>query len=265
MSHPDATTLALAALGEEIAAADAAHLASCPSCRDEVAELAELVAIGREAPSDLPELPDRVWTGIQEELGLTTAIPAVSPIVRGGERTSDGASGTWASAPPARPEALGGTVVPLPRRSGWGRLATVASVAAMVGALVGGTIVWSAVSRATPEPGAQLVVARATLDPLSDKVAEPGEAKVLDSPDGLVVRVDARALPSLDGFYEVWLLDSDATKLVALGALPSGSVGTFTVPPGVSIDDFPVVDISLEAYDGDPGHSKNSLMRGVLI
>jgi len=45
MSHPDSTTLALAALGEEIASDDAAHLASCPSCRDEVAELAELVAI----------------------------------------------------------------------------------------------------------------------------------------------------------------------------------------------------------------------------
>ncbi len=36
------------------------------------------------------------------------------------------------------------------------------------------------------------------------------------------------------------------------------------MPPGLSIADFPVVDISLESYDGDPSHSKNSLMRGVL-
>jgi anti-sigma-K factor RskA len=95
-------------------------------------------------------------------------------------------------------------------------------------------------------------------------VSAPGEATVLDSADGKVIRVDARSLPANDGFYEVWLLDSDATKLVALGALPAGSIGTFTVPPGLSIADFPLVDISLESYDGDPSHSKKSLMRGEL-
>ena len=103
------------------------------------------------------------------------------------------------------------------------------------------------------------------LAPLPDKaVSTPGEATVLDSVDGQVVRVDARGLPAGDGFYEVWLLDEGLTKLVALGALPAGSVGTFTIPPGMSIVDYPVVDISLESYDGDPSHSKNSLMRGEL-
>ena len=73
---------------------------------------------------------------------------------------------------------------------------------------------------------------------------------MLETPDGLVVRVDARSLPPSSGFHEVWLLDADATKLVSLGALPSGSVGTFTIPPGVELAEFPVVDISLEPYDG---------------
>jgi anti-sigma-K factor RskA len=95
-------------------------------------------------------------------------------------------------------------------------------------------------------------------------VTEPGKAQVLKSADGLVVRVDARGLPPSAGFHEVWLLDTDATKLVSLGALPSGSVGTFTIPPGVTVTDFPVVDISLEPYDGNPGHSHDSLLRGVL-
>jgi hypothetical protein len=122
------------------------------------------------------------------------------------------------------------------------------------------------VDRGATNPGTptDTFVAQAVLAPLTDSVATPGEAEVLDSPDGQVVRVDARGLPANDGFYEVWLLDSGATKLVALGALPAGSVGTFTVPPGLSIADYPVVDISLESYDGDPSHSKNSLMRGVL-
>ena len=36
------------------------------------------------------------------------------------------------------------------------------------------------------------------------------------------------------------------------------------MPPGVSMTDFPVVDVSLEPSDGDPGHSHNSLVRGTL-
>ena len=125
---------------------------------------------------------------------------------------------------------------------------------------------WAAVeSSGTDSNGpSEQIVAQAVLDPLNDSVAQPGQAQVLDSADGQVVRVDARALPARDGYYEVWLIDTAVTKLVPLGALPSGSVGTFTVPPGVSIADYPVVDISLEPLDGDPGHSKDSLMRGVL-
>ena len=260
MSHCDPTTLALVALGEDIPAEDAAHLRDCEQCRTEATGLTEVVSIGREAPPTLPEVPDRVWAGIQQELGLVRApdvaaaggatihhLPQRSAPVEAPTETSDG-----------------GTVVPMRPRAGRGRLFSVAAVAAVAGAFVGGAVVWSSLQRVTGEEVAQQFVAHAVLDPLTESVSAPGEATVLDSPDGQVVRVDARSLPVKDGFYEVWLLDADATKLVALGALPSGSVGTFTVPPGISIDDFPVVDISLESYDGDPSHSKNSLMRGVL-
>ncbi len=156
-------------------------------------------------------------------------------------------------------------VVRLDRRRSRGPLWGVAAVAAAAGALVGGAVVWSAVERGSSgaDPSEQFV-AQAVLAPLTETVTAPGEATVLDSADGEVVRVDARSLPANDGFYEVWLLDADATKLIALGALPAGSIGTFTIPPGLSIDDYPVVDISLESYDGDPSHSKNSLMRGEL-
>ena len=159
-----------------------------------------------------------------------------------------------------------GNVVPIARRRTRGPLWGVAAVAAAAGAIVGGAVVWSAVDQGSGSTGStEQFVAQAVLAPLPDKaVSTPGEATVLDSVDGQVVRVDARGLPAGDGFYEVWLLDEGLTKLVALGALPAGSVGTFTIPPGVSIVDYPVVDISLEGYDGDPSHSKNSLMRGEL-
>jgi hypothetical protein len=262
MLHCDPTTLALVALGEHVDPDESAHLESCEQCLADVAELIEVVSVGREAPAELPVVPERVWAGIRAELAL--------------DHAPDGTDRPTASVhhlpepAPTRPEPgaapRDGVVVPLqPRR---GRLWSVAGIAAAAGALVGGAVVWAAVdSGAGGSTGtSQQLVAQAVLDPLPgvDDVAQSGQAEVLESADGQVIRVDATALPERDGFYEVWLIDSDVTKLVALGALPAGSVGTFTVPPGVSIEDFPVVDISLEPLDGDPAHSKESLMRGVL-
>jgi anti-sigma-K factor RskA len=261
MSHCDETTLALAALGEDIPADEAAHLSSCTLCTTDVAELLEIVTLGREAPAELPEVPDFVWTGIRTELALVGA--------------PDGADSRFANvhslpAPAAPSTPASGTsdstVVSLDRRRGRGSLWGMAAVAAAAGAVVGGAVVWSAVDRAGTGSGSnEQFVAQAVLAPLPNKpVSSPGEAIVMDSADGQVVRVDARSLPASEGFYEVWLLDEGLTKLVALGALPAGSVGTFTIPPGLSVAEFPVVDISLESNDGDPSHSKNSLMRGEL-
>ena len=232
----------------------------CSLCTTDLAELIEVVTLGREAPAELPEVPDRVWAGIRQELSLA-----------GAPNGSDSASGLRHLPAPRTAVADPGTGVPdsnvvrLDRRRSRGPLWGVAAVAAAAGALVGGAVVWSAVERGSSgaDPSEQFV-AQAVLAPLTETVTAPGEATVLDSADGEVVRVDARSLPANDGFYEVWLLDADATKLIALGALPAGSIGTFTIPSGLSIDDYPVVDISLESYDGDPSHSKNSLMRGEL-
>jgi hypothetical protein len=71
-----------------------------------------------------------------------------------------------------------------------------------------------------------------------------------------------------DGDYlEVWLLDPDGTRLVSLGGLTraDGSYqGTFTVPAGLPFGEFNTVDVSVERWDGDPGHSKQSVLRGSL-
>jgi len=62
---------------------------------------------------------------------------------------------------------------------------------------------------------------------------------------------------------EVWLLNPDATGLVSLGLL-DGSSGRFVVPAGIDLGEYPLVDVSVESADGNPGHSGISVVRGEL-
>lgn len=78
------------------------------------------------------------------------------------------------------------------------------------------------------------------------------------------MRLTVSGLPRVGagGFYEVWML-RDATHLVALGSFRVGADGRARVdlPVTASPRRFPVLDISREAADGDPGHSGHSVLR----
>jgi anti-sigma-K factor RskA len=76
--------------------------------------------------------------------------------------------------------------------------------------------------------------------------------------------VQARALGGDDGFHEVWLINLDGTRMVALGVLAEGDTGEFDVPRGLLDEGYRIVDISVEPDDGDPTHSGVSLARGEL-
>ena len=78
----------------------------------------------------------------------------------------------------------------------------------------------------------------------------------------LVVDLD-QSESSEDGFREVWLLKPDVSGLVSLGTL-AGSSGRFDLPAGLDLDQFSVVDVSEEQFDGDPAHSGDSIVRGPL-
>ncbi|MET0434923.1 MAG: anti-sigma factor, partial [Cellulomonas sp.] len=137
-----------------------------------------------------------------------------------------------------------------------GRWLLAVAAALVVGAVGGGAVV-AAVQRP-----AETVVAEARLDALPGWAAS-GDALLEEGADGtrtLVVRVSPT---EEDGFRAVWLLDRDATRLVSLGAL-DGDEGRFAVPAGLDLDEFPVVDVSAEPFDGDPAHSGDSIVRGAL-
>ena len=239
MPHCDAETLALWALGESPtgSATQELHLAGCARCRSELDQLRAVVGTARSAEiDDTPAPPGRaVWDGIASQLALKDrTLPA-------------------GAASPDQP------VVVLAearqrRRGPW----LVAAAAAVVGVFAGAVVV--GVATRTPEP---TLLASAVLDPLNVPDAD-GLAELTEQGASRNLSVDVRGLPPTDGFYEVWLLDESAEKLVSLGTLGAGDAGVFPIPADLDVALFPVVDVSREPLDGNPAHSTDSVVRGTL-
>jgi hypothetical protein len=94
-------------------------------------------------------------------------------------------------------------------------------------------------------------------------VAASGRASMAgDGPDQqMTVTAEDLPAPGPGRYYEVWLLDPDAGTVLSVGVLPAGGQARFTLPASV-VDRYQAIDVSLEADDGDPTHSKRSLLRG---
>ncbi|MEX5259044.1 anti-sigma factor [Kocuria sp. CPCC 205263] len=275
MAHLSEESLTLLALGEAVGPQSREHVAACPDCAAELASLQRVVHAGRaEAPAVAPPGPG-VWAAIHAELGLSDEV-AADPLAgtRDGARgdtaaeDSTGTAGdpTGSAAGPRGDDGAGrggATVVDLdahrrrPRRGVPYPLAAAAAAAAL---LVGGVSVWGA-QRLGLEPD-PTVLATAELEPLAGYTAR-GSAEVDERPDGtrqLVVRTDPA---DVDGFKEVWLLAPDAQRMVSLGVM-AGDEAVFVLPENLDVGEFPVVDVSNEPIDGDPTHSGDSIVRGVL-
>ena len=138
-------------------------------------------------------------------------------------------------------------------RMGWFALA------AAVGLLAGSAGTAVVMNQSEPAPA----IAQATLEPLPGKDSS-GVAQVLQTADGPTLVIDVPDLPEPDGYYEVWMLTPEADSMMSIGVLGVGDVQEFSLPGGMDMESFPVVDISLEQFDGDVTHSTDSVVRGVL-
>lgn len=224
MKHCDPEELSLLALGETPSPDDAVHLLTCDDCRHRWEDLCHVVDVARELEDD----------------EILTPPPHI-----------------WAAIAEEIAEPSNVTAMPARTSRRW---APWIAVAAAVGVVLGGVVGVSLTRTSAPTPD---VIASAALDPLED-FATNGAAtvEVVDGTEQLAVNVSG--LPQTDGYFEVWLLAPDASSMIAVGTLGAGSSSSFPLPPGVSLADYPVVDISLEAYDGDPTHSTISVARGTL-
>lgn len=260
MDHVDPDVLALIALGEPVDPSAETHLAVCERCADEVTELERAVTAGRATGPDdvLVAPPARVWAAIESELGLSTATPLPTTA-----RAVDADPSEEAAVPPgtSASEPVVATVLPLRRRRTSAWIASAAAAGVVVGGLGGA---WVA-GRGDAEP-APAIVAQADLEALPGWDAV-GTAEIEEDADGrrvLVLSVDeSGGAGDTDGLREVWLLKEDVSGLVSLGLL-DGTEGRFLVPAGVDLAEYPVVDVSREPADGNPAHSGDSIVRGVL-
>lgn len=228
MQHPSGDDLVLLALGERVPGV-ADHVDGCPACDGEVRALRATVATARRGePVELAAPPPVLWQRIADQLDVADEPPAV------------------------RPDEV---VVPL-RSSPWRRplvavAAVLAGATAATAVLVG---VRGPAPAAPPEVAARLVA-------LGEGSAS-GRVVLADRRGQRSLLVDTTGLP--DGSYEVWLLDVQHSRMVALGVLDDSGRGRLTVPDGVRVGDYPDVDVSLEPDDGDPSHSGDSVLRGEL-
>lgn len=141
---------------------------------------------------------------------------------------------------------------------GW-LLAAAAAVALL---LIGGAVLSSGLL-SSDSSGDVVASANIVNDELPVTFNQAGTAVLRSNNGDLVLDIDVPDLPdSGQAFYEVWMIDTNVEGMISLGVLSAD--GQIDVPDSIDPADFPVVDVSVEPLDGDPTHSGQSILRGVL-
>ncbi len=246
----------LATAGEPELSPDAVtHLHTCPVCQNERAVWAELTAALRD-PQPLERPSAAVWERIAVQLGAPDAGSAPS----GGSRRATGGGTADAGSVPAAGSSTpaGGTVTPLRRRNDRPWIRRIALAAAASFALgVGSMAAWNTLAG---RPSVE-VIQSIGLEPLPGWSAE-GSASLKSVNGELVLVVDLPDV-AVDGYREVWLIDREVQRLVSLGTM-NGDHAEFAIPAGLDLQEYVIVDVSREDFDGDPTHSGDSIVRGTF-
>lgn len=243
--------IALAAFGEGLDPVLAAHLAACPICAHDLESLERTVQLAREDDPHVAadvQPPAQVWAGIAAAIAEPDgAVPQqrAEPVAHGGgHRVIDLPARVAA---PAR----------APRR--WLLAAAAAVVLGLGGAAAG-----YALGSRSEDVVARCQTTQASLGQLPDGPSGvDGSAEVFCAGEGRSLRVTTARLPLTEGFYEVWLYSPSTGIMVPIGALGEDGTGSFTLPGGMDLDDFHIVDVSHQQFNGNPAHDR-SVLQGPL-
>jgi hypothetical protein len=249
--------IALAAFGEPLDPSLASHLAICPICSDDFDSLERTVALAREDDPHVAmdvQPPAGVWAGIAAAIAEPDA---AAPQQRPAPGTDGGAHRVIDLTDRIdRPERAVATAL-APRR--WLLAAAAAVVLALGGAAAG-----YALGSRSSDVLAQCQTTQASLAQLPGGPAGvDGSAEVYCADEGRSLRVTTARLPLTEGFYEVWLYSPSTTIMVPIGALGEDGTGSFTLPPGMDLGDFHIVDVSHQQFNGNPAHDQ-SVLQGPL-
>jgi anti-sigma-K factor RskA len=242
MTHLDPDRLADRALGDDdpLTAAEEKHLDGCAECRDELAQLSRIAELSRR-PEELAQVPaDAIWRSIQSQLASPAPAPARTEVA-----AEAAPSPPPLSEPPRR----------TPRRRSW----LLAAVAAVVGLIIGVGVTTVAIRDRVE------VTSSIALEALPGQAGHGRAELVRDQgrPE-LRVQIDAPLTP--DRYREVWLINTDGQRMYPLGVLPNDGRASYPLPPALAeqLQGFTIVDVSIEPYDGNPAHSRESQVRGTL-
>ena len=135
------------------------------------------------------------------------------------------------------------------------------AVAAAFGLIVGviGTIVVNGINNRDQ------VIESARLTALPGKSGD-GTAALIRTNGTTMLRVSIDVPPDPGAFHELWLINKDGRRMQDLGVLPPDGQGDYPLPTALQsgLRGYTIVDVSIEPFDGNPEHSRNSVVRGQL-
>src|SRR4030095_14381173 len=159
----------------------------------------------------------------------------------------------------AEPSQSSPTVTELPRRTARPRSWLLVAAAA-----VGGLIIRRGVCTVAVRDGVE-VTSSTALEALPGQTGQ-GIAELVSDRGQPELRVQIDAPPTPDRYREVWLINTDGQRMYTLGVLPDDGSASSPPPPELAgqLQGFTIVDVSIEPYDGNPAHSRESQVRGTL-
>lgn len=253
----DLCALLMGELDRDRTRATAAHLRQCPQCTHELIDMTVAHAAFTSAMVCDPR-PVTERTGSMPTLSLATDVDVDDDADVDAELQESTASVSHLQLAPPAP-----TPDP-PTRPTRMLVPQICTVAAGAVALVAG--IWGIVATAQHAPGdstTALLQATGPTDRATWASVTMTQGAGGSADDELQVTPTGLGRPPGGHYYEAWLVQPSANKMVAVGMLAAQGTNQYLVPAAL-MHTYSAMDVTLQADDGDPSHSSTSVLHGSL-